>query len=257
MDLNNISEQVLKLTKSGEPFVLVTLVNIKGSAPQNLGARMLVTPNGIHCGTVGGGKVEAHCLNYAQEILKDEKQLVASEAWNLQTDIGMTCGGVVQFLFEKIQQTKWSIAIMGAGHVTQALVPVLLNLDCALFVFDQRQEWIDKLPDNPKLKKYRLDQLDQALDHIPKNSFVCSMTMGHAHDAPILKRALREFNFPFYGVIGSLKKRNALVKELGLTDDDHFYCPIGEDFGTNDPAEIALSIGAQLLKKRDQYFATS
>jgi len=73
--------------------------------------------------------------------------------------------------------------------------------------------------------------------------------MGHSHDLPILKVALNEHAFPFVGVIGSKAKRNRLEAELGKTN---FHCPLGEDFGSNAPVEIALSMVAQLLKERDR-----
>jgi xanthine dehydrogenase accessory factor len=83
------------------------------------------------------------------------------------------------------------------------------------------------------------------------------MTMGHATDRPILRRALSERNFPFVGVIGSDAKSKILRRELvadGLTKKqaDGFTCPVGLDFGSNHPHEIALSIAAQLLTVRDE-----
>ena len=52
-----IYEQLVGLEKEGIPFVLVTLVDALGSTPQDAAAKMLVTRNGLHSGTVGGGKV--------------------------------------------------------------------------------------------------------------------------------------------------------------------------------------------------------
>jgi xanthine dehydrogenase accessory factor len=49
-------------------------------------------------------------------------------------------------------------------------------------------------------------------------------------------------------------KRNRLEQELQRKD---FHCPLGEDFGSNAPAEIALSMIAQLLRERDKYFKNS
>lgn len=251
-DLKSFSEAYLKCIDRGINCVVVTITNVRGSAPQNLGAKMIVSEDKVHFGTVGGGKVEAHCIEVAKSLL-GSNDTTQSHTWNLQTDIGMTCGGEVSFLFEKSQSTAWSIAIFGAGHVSQALTRTLLNLDCRLFVFDQREEWLDQLPNNPKLTKRRLETLSEGLDLIPKNTFVCSMTMGHAHDVPILKRALEDFSFPYFGVIGSKAKRNAILKDLEVEDAD-FHCPMGEKFGSNTPYEIALSISAQLIMIRDEYF---
>ena len=88
------------------------------------------------------------------------------------------------------------------------------------------------------------------------------MTMGHATDRPILRRALTERNFPFIGVIGSDAKAEILRRELiaeGVTPEQaaRFHCPVGLDFGTNHPHEIALSIAGQLLSERDRVAAAS
>jgi xanthine dehydrogenase accessory factor len=83
------------------------------------------------------------------------------------------------------------------------------------------------------------------------------MTKGHTTDRPILQRALAERNFPFVGVIGSDAKAAVLRRELigaGLPAEraQQFHCPVGLEFGTNHPHEIALSIAAQLLLERDR-----
>ena len=83
------------------------------------------------------------------------------------------------------------------------------------------------------------------------------MTMGHTTDRPILHRALTERSFPFIGVIGSDSKAEILRRELvagGVAPERAagFHCPVGLDFGTNHPHEIALSIAAQLITERDR-----
>ena len=83
------------------------------------------------------------------------------------------------------------------------------------------------------------------------------MTKGHTTDRPILRRALTERSFPFIGVIGSDAKAEILRRELvaeGVSSEKAagFHCPVGLDFGSNHPHEIALSIAAQLLTERDR-----
>jgi xanthine dehydrogenase accessory factor len=83
------------------------------------------------------------------------------------------------------------------------------------------------------------------------------MTQGHQTDLPVLHRALTTRDFPFIGVIGSAAKAAVLRRELvaaGLAPGRaaQFHCPVGLDFGTNHPHEIAVSIAAQLLAERDR-----
>lgn len=252
-------EEFLKLTASHVPLVVVTQVSNRGSAPQDAGARMIIGGNGeILFGTIGGGKIEAHCIKVADEYLSSNEHVDnQSFTWNLQKDIGMTCGGEVTMFFEIHKpQNRWEVAIFGAGHISQELVRVLLRLDCHLTVADQREEWLVKLPESKRLKKICTPDLAAVVDSLADNTFVASMTMGHASDVPVLVRALTVRNFPFVGVIGSVAKRNRIEKdlsEMGVTDGrlKEFFCPMGEDFGMNAPAEIALSIAAQLLRTRD------
>jgi xanthine dehydrogenase accessory factor len=88
---------------------------------------------------------------------------------------------------------------------------------------------------------------------------VLLMTMGHATDQPILVEILktRAADFPYVGVIGSEAKAGALrrgVLAAGVPEEllGRYRCPIGLAIGTNDPAEIAVSIAGQLLEARDR-----
>lgn len=257
-------EAFLRYSESGTPIAVVTQTSQRGAAPQDIGSRMIVGKNGeILFGTVGGGKIEAHCLKLATEFLNSPEHVEnQSFTWNLQKDIGMTCGGEVTMFFELHRpRDRWEIAVFGAGHISQELIPLLLRLDCHLTVADQRKEWLDKLPDSRRLKKICTDDLGGVVDTLPETTFIASMTMGHASDVPVLARALSGRKFPYVGVIGSVAKRNKIEKDLmekGVPESriKEFFCPMGEDFGMNAPAEIAVSVTAQLLKVRDAHRGT-
>jgi xanthine dehydrogenase accessory factor len=256
-----IYEHLVRLDHEGVPFVLVTLVDALGSTPQDAAAKMLVTAEGLYSGTVGGGKVEAAALRLAGELLATRDAKPRFVSWTLKGDVGMTCGGTVKFYFEPhFGPGAWSIAVFGAGHVAQALVPVLTPLPCRLLVADARPEWLGRLPAAPNLKVVPGDAPADLVPTLAPDTFVVVMTMGHATDRPILKRALLERNFPFVGVIGSAAKAEILRRELladGVPPDraGAFTCPIGLPFGSNHPHEIALSIAAQLLSERDRVAA--
>ena len=83
------------------------------------------------------------------------------------------------------------------------------------------------------------------------------MTRGHRSDLPVLIEVARQPHvFRFVGVIGSRSKAAALRRELreaGIRDDAFdFECPIGLPIGGNHPGEIAVSIAARLLQRRDE-----
>jgi xanthine dehydrogenase accessory factor len=253
-------EQVVALEREGTAFVLVVLTEALGSTPQDTGAKMLVTKAGLHTGTVGGGKVEAKAIAFAQEMLAGAGATPHSVNWTLRTDVGMTCGGSVKLYFEPQVAggfgAAWPIWIFGAGHVVQALVPVLAPLDCAITVVDPRREWLDRLPRSRNIRFIQSDEPKELVPTIPDGAYLLCLTKGHASDRPVLQRALAERHFPFIGVIGSDAKAEVLRREMiadGLPAERarQFHCPVGLPFGSNDPREIAISIVAQLLTERD------
>ena len=79
-------EKLAERSRSGVPFVCVTLVEAIGSTPQDAGSKMLVDASGLVLGTVGGGRIERQAIAHAQSLLQQgpnqacPPQLVA---WNL------------------------------------------------------------------------------------------------------------------------------------------------------------------------------
>jgi xanthine dehydrogenase accessory factor len=261
-------EHLQQLVAAGRPFVAVTLVDVVASAPAVAGAKMLVTEAGLHFGTIGGGKLELKALAeagamLAARVVSGEDGAAGSRfaEWNLQRDVGMTCGGAVRLYFEAYNVAHWRIVIFGAGHCSQALVRLLLSLRCQVTVIDPRPEWLAKLPaaEDGRLQAVRAQgAMEAQVKELPRGAFVVLMTMGHASDQPILIEILktRAGDFPYIGVIGSAAKAAALrrgVLAAGVSEElvARYCCPIGLPIGTNDPAEIAVSVAGQLLQRRD------
>lgn len=255
-------EALNDLMATGEPLVTVTVVDTAGSAPQDQGAKMIVTSGGRHWGTVGGGKVETKAIAEAQKMLAGTGHRATQfAAWNLNKDVGMTCGGIVKLYFEAHNFGRWNIVVFGAGHVANALLTLLVHFDCHILCIDQRQEWIDRLPVSDKLEAIVAADMPGMVSALPDDSFVVLMTMGHTTDKPILLEILRTRRFPYLGAIGSHSKAIVLrrdMAEAGLSPDlqEAFICPIGLEVGTRHPYEIAVSIIAQMLQRRDQLRTT-
>lgn len=240
-------------------FVVVTLVDYKGSVPQNLGAKATVTSIGLTKGTVGGGKVEAAAIQYAQEILKKPDSPVCQlVTWNLSKDIGMSCGGVATFLFELSRPHAWKIVVFGAGHCAQELIPLLIKLNCHVTCVDSRAEWLDRFPISENFEKKLLSEPKEAVKDFSVDCFFIVMTQGHATDAAIVSEILSTHPQASYiGVIGSKTKATMLrahLRQMDFSEEqvNKYYCPIGLDFGDNSPVEISYSIIAQLLQERDK-----
>lgn len=256
-----------ELLLQNTPFVSVTVVDAIGSIPNQIGAKMLVTADGLHYGTVGGGKVETRALSEAKKLLTNDSSLKQDNNsksmfinWVLDRDLGMTCGGSVKMYFEAHNTNPWRVIIFGAGHCSNALINILMKLDCRITCIDPRQEWLDKLPFATKVSKIMSSDMPSKIDTIPDDAFVVLLTMGHATDKPILISLLKRYpgkKFPYIGVIGSKAKAAILLKDLAeanlpASHKDLYHCPMGLPLGSNHPQEIAISIAAQLLQERDK-----
>jgi xanthine dehydrogenase accessory factor len=87
------------------------------------------------------------------------------------------------------------------------------------------------------------------------------ITQGHFTDLPIVREILKRKDALFLGVIGSVQKARTLkntLRDEGFSQEEinSIHCPVGLPIGTNAPAEIAVSIAAQLLQKRDELLKT-
>ncbi len=255
--------RVGELLAQQTPFVSVVLVDTAGSVPQDAGNKMIVTADGLNLGTVGGGKVEKKAIEEAQQMLAKSNGTKNTHFvnWSLSRDVGMTCGGQVKLYFESHNNNVWNIVVFGAGHIANALINLLIQLECRITCIDPRKQWLDKLPESANLKKVLAPDMPLQVQLLPADAFVALMTMGHSSDKPILLEILKTArNFPYLGVIGSAAKAARIYKDIeeaGLpaSSKEKFYCPMGLDIGTNHPFEIAISIAAQLIEQRDKYRA--
>ncbi|MDH4314031.1 MAG: xanthine dehydrogenase accessory protein XdhC [Gammaproteobacteria bacterium] len=105
--------------------MLVTIASVRGSAPREVGARMIVTPTQT-IGTIGGGQLEYQCSRIAFEHLRDYP--VPKAFWRrfpLGSDLGQCCGGVVEVLFERFVRSdcRWFDELQ---HFYQASEPLVM-----------------------------------------------------------------------------------------------------------------------------------
>lgn len=248
--------RVQDLLKDNQSFVSVTLVAGRGHVPQNIGAKMLVNQKGLFFGTVGGGEAEAQAIELAKDLLKGNRSQLLQDL-NLQTEAQMTCGGEISLYFEAFRPHSWHIAVFGSGHVAQAVIPLLLTLDCQVTCIDTRAEWLEKLPSSPKLTKILSEDMSLEVEKLAPQTYMMLMTQGHATDLPILKKIYQSRKAPYVGMIGSAVKAQSAKKELldaGISNEtiQDLHCPMGLKLGSNSPSEIAISMAAELLHVRDQ-----
>lgn len=98
--MNEWIDELSDLTAAGQRVVLVTVSGIRGSAPREVGAKMIVTDTAT-IGTIGGGQLEYQCTRIACDMLTDAEQPTLRK-FPLGSSMGQCCGGVVDILFEPI-----------------------------------------------------------------------------------------------------------------------------------------------------------
>jgi xanthine dehydrogenase accessory factor len=84
-----------------EPLAMVTVVGVRGSAPREEGARMLVWPDRF-AGTIGGGSLERQALDQARRMLAQGSRRHALQDYPLGPMLGQCCGGHVRLLVERL-----------------------------------------------------------------------------------------------------------------------------------------------------------
>jgi len=118
-------EQLAETTGRGEDCVLIAVADVRGSAPREPGARMIVTRTSAF-DTIGGGNLEAACVARAREMLaSDDSETVQLVRFPLGPGFGQCCGGVATILFERVARNRaaWLPAVV--AHV-QAADPAVI-----------------------------------------------------------------------------------------------------------------------------------
>lgn len=151
-----------------------------------------------------------------------------------------------------------TVYIFGGGHVAQALVPVLTAVEFRCVVVEDRPEFCDPrlFPGASEVRLVEMERLSEMLT-VDKEDYVCIMTRGHTNDVQCEAFALTT-SAQYIGVMGSRRKAawvNQTLKERGFTDEDlkRVTTPIGLPIRAESPAEIAVSIAAQLIQIRAEY----
>ena len=161
----------------------------------------------------------------------------------------------VDLYIEQIN-TSGRVYIFGGGHLAQELVPVLQHVGFRCVVMDDRAEFAN--PEIfPAAEEVILGDFRNISEYctIGGEDYVCVMTRGHAYDTVVQAQVLK--CRPCYcGVIGSKFKaagvRKTLQEEYGLSDEELnlVTTPIGLKIKGETPAEIAISIAAQMILHR-------
>lgn len=169
----------------------------------------------------------------------------------LRADKGRTVdAGDGRAYFVQIFNPPLRLLCVGAVHIAQALSPIAAAAGYEVTVIDPRGAWGSE----ERFPGVAVDDRwpDEALEALTpdRRTAICALTHDPKLDDPALVRALRSEAF-YVGALGSKKthaKRVERLTEAGLSEAEiaRIAAPIGLDIGAVSPAEIAISVMAQI-----------
>ncbi len=278
-------QSVLKHITNGERVVLITLTEVKGSAPRGVGTAMAVLQNDT-VGTIGGGRLEYEACALAQQTLSGDNVTTFTRRYALGDSLGQCCGGSVLVLFECMDSDdeRWitdalchlgqgsvyertvddvfrhvfkpnqaHLVLCGAGHVGKALVHVLQNTPINVHWVDERAEQFPSIVES-NVHCEITDTADVVVRRAPANSAVLITTHRHDLDFHLAETALKRHDLAYVGLIGSRSKRARFERLMqqrhgDALDTDRLVCPIGEGGPTGkEPAVLAVAVANEILK---------
>jgi len=240
----------------GELAALVTIVRSSGSTPQRTGAKMLVFADGRTIGTIGGGCYENDALGKAREAIASGKPSLVKYELNddFVQESGLICGGQMEVYIDPIAPSP-ALYVVGAGHVGWHLARIAADAGFRIHVLDDREKFANA-ERFPFAETIEVDDIGGWLHKadLPSSAYVVVVTRGHTHDFDAV-RALAARDLRYLGLIGSRAKVarifDALEAEgMPLECLERVHAPIGLDIGAITPAEIAVSILAELIAVR-------
>ncbi len=147
----DIYKNMVALLRARESFVLATILGRSGSAPRDVGSRMIIRTDGSIIGSIGGGILEATVQKLARELFTSRKTLVRTFTLDREdaASSGMICGGNVELLlhyedasradrlalYEELQEClnsrkrAWLIVKLPAAGVSDGPLPTYVLRD--------------------------------------------------------------------------------------------------------------------------------
>ena len=217
---------------------------------------MLVFADGRTVGTIGGGCYESDAIGRAREVIATGKPVLAR--YDLNDDFvqesGLICGGQMEVYIDPITPAP-RLYVIGGGHVGWHLARVASEAGFRIHVIDDREKFAsrERFPMADAIVVEDIGAWLHSAD-LPSASYVVVVTRGHTHDFDAL-RALAARDLKYLGLIGSRAKVTRVFDALqdeGLPIEclERVHAPIGLDIGAVTPAEIAVSILAELIAVR-------
>jgi len=257
--MNSVWRHIADELGERRPLVVASVVRDSGSVPRRTGAKMVVAADGRTTGSVGGGIFETLVVRDALAALRGGVSGTHSYSFNpkgtCDDAFGAVCGGRADVFLEVVMPTD-RLLIVGGGHCGRALARAASLLDFSITVADDREEF-------SRPQDFALPGVEQVL-HLPPDyrglpepdpqTYVALVSKGFLTDEAALRRVI-DSPAAYLGMIGSAKKRQAVYDKLladGVAPEKlkRVHSPIGLEIAAETPAEIAVSILAEIVQVR-------
>ncbi len=228
-------ERAAELRRTGQRFVLATVVRSVKPASARVGDRALILADGAAMGWVGGGCVHTTIEREAMAALQDGSPRLVRLTPEPHHEDGfvtypMTChsGGTLDIYLEPVLPAP-ELVVLGESPVTEALVAMAGPLGFRVI--------------------YQLDAVTN-----PRDAWVVAAGMSSGEDHPLVREAL-ERDIAYVAMVASRKRTETFLSELrsdGVNEEriGKLKAPAGLDIGAANGAEIALSILAEIVQRR-------
>jgi xanthine dehydrogenase accessory factor len=238
-------DRASRLRTGRTPFVLATVVRAERPTSARPGDQALVLADGTIEGFVGGSCAESTTRVESLRVLTSGEAGLLRITPGGGTDavpvpgvrtVDNPClsGGALEIFLEPVLPPAL-VVVVGEAPVARALVRLGRALDHEVVV---------------------LDEPDAALP--ADAAAVVVATHGQDNESGVLAAALTA-GVPYVALVASRKRAAgvlATVAACGVADTDRVHAPAGLDLGARTPAEIALSIYAQMVAERGDFPAT-
>lgn len=250
----SLFERLDGLVESGTPVVMLIIVGKEGSAPRDVGTKMLVTGEEIY-GTIGGGTVEGLAIEDARSVLAGESESgIRSYELSPGGNTGMVCGGSMDVFVDHVRGAN-HLYIAGGGHIAAELAPLAERMGYQVSVIDDREEFAqpERYPD--ATDAYHASYGEQ-LRELPmtEETAVVVATRSGTFDGRAVAAAL-DGGAGYIGLVASDTKTRHVFD--GLVEDGYrrqdLACvrsPVGLDLGGGGPEDVALSVLAEIHRDR-------
>jgi xanthine dehydrogenase accessory factor len=213
-------------------FALSTVV----AGPSALGRTLFHTGDGAGFGSTGDGTLDADIAQRAAELLaRTESALLNLGPWRV---------------FTETLTPPPHLIVCGAGHDAVPLVAYSSDAGFRVTVLDHRPGLLtaERFAAATRLVESRPEE---APADLPGGASTYAVVMMHSlhHDREWVRRLLAA-GLAYVGVLGPHARTEGILREIGATDDERVFGPVGLDLGAEGPEQIALSIVAELLAVR-------